>query len=52
MRDKKYCKIVEDILPTYIENLTSEETSEFIEEHIENCEECKKILQNMREMLY
>ena len=30
------CKIVQDLLPTYIENLTSEETTKFI---IQKCQE-------------
>ena len=29
--NKKDCKIVQDLLPNYIENLTKEETSKYIE---------------------
>lgn len=43
------CKIVQDLLPTYIENLTSEETTKFIEEHLSNCDNCKKVYDNMKE---
>ena len=32
------CKIVTDLLPNYIENLTSEDTNKFIEEHLNSCE--------------
>lgn len=39
------CKIVQDLLPNYIEKLTNEITNEFIEEHIETCGECKKAIQ-------
>lgn len=45
------CKIVQDLLPTYIENLTSDETTAFIEEHLNSCENCKKIYDNMKEDL-
>ena len=45
----KDCKIIQDLLPNYIENLTSEETNKFIESHVEGCKECKEILENMRE---
>ena len=46
--NKNDCKIVQDLLPNYIENLTSEETNSYIKEHLEKCEECKKIYENMR----
>lgn len=42
------CKIVQDLLPNYIEDLTKNETNEFIEKHIEKCEECEQILKNMK----
>ena len=47
----KDCKIVQDLLPNYIEKLTNEETNIFIEEHLNNCEECKEKLKNMQEEL-
>lgn len=45
------CKIVQDLLPNYIENLTSEETNKFIEEHLKTCEDCKKVYNNMKKDL-
>ena len=44
----KDCKIVQDLLPNYIENLTSEETNLFIEKHLNECEDCKKIYETMK----
>lgn len=41
------CKIVQDLLPLYAENLCSPETTQFIEEHIKECEECKKYAEEM-----
>ena len=41
------CKIVQDLLPNYIENLTSKETNNYIEEHLKNCKECKEIYESM-----
>ena len=49
MKRKKNCKIVQDLLPNYIEKLTSKETNQFIEEHLSNCNDCKEILENMKE---
>ena len=36
MKSNNECKIVEDLLPNYIDNLTSETTNEFIEAHIKS----------------
>lgn len=41
------CKIVNDLLPMYIDNLTSEDTNKFIEEHLKSCKECKEVFNNM-----
>ena len=51
MKEKRDCKIVQDLLPNYIEKLTNEETNAFIEEHLNNCDDCKKILKNMQKDL-
>ena len=48
MKEKKNCKIVQDLLPNYIEKLTNDETNIFIEEHLKECEECRNILENMK----
>ena len=48
MKNQKQCKIVQDLLPTYIEDLTSEETNQYIEEHIKNCNDCEQALLDMK----
>ena len=48
MKEKKDCKIVQDLLPNYIENLTNEETNKFIDEHLKECNECQKIFEIMK----
>ena len=48
MNEKKDCKIVQDLLPNYIDKLTSKETNTYIEEHVNGCKECKKILDAMQ----
>ena len=47
---KKECSIIRDILPLYTENMVSDETREFIEEHITVCDECKKEMEKMRKI--
>ncbi len=46
--NEKECKLVQDLLPNYIEKLTSEESEKIIGEHLKECLECKKILENMQ----
>lgn len=36
-----------DLLPLYIDQMTSEETNKVIEEHLASCEECQKIYHEM-----
>ena len=43
------CDIIKDLLPLYAEGLVSEKSRRAIEEHLEGCEECKKIYREMRE---
>lgn len=47
-KDKKECKIVQDLLPSYIDNLTTKETNDYINEHLEKCKECVTILEKMK----
>ena len=39
MINKRECKIVQDLLPNYIDKLTADDTNEFIENHLKECEE-------------
>ena len=48
MENKENCKIVKDLLPSYIDGLTSEDTQKYIETHLEECNECKESLENMK----
>ena len=34
----KECNLVKDLLPNYIDKVTSNETNVFIEEHLKNCD--------------
>lgn len=47
MEKKKECRIIEDLLPNYIEGLTNEVTNEFIAEHLNECASCQKEKQEM-----
>jgi len=43
--------VFRDLIPGYIENLTSEETNKQIEKHMEQCEDCRQYVKEMQEDL-
>lgn len=45
---KNECKIVKDLFPSYVDNLTSIETNEFVESHLKTCNNCNKILETLK----
>ena len=45
---KNECNIVRDILPLYVEDMVSADTSAFVEEHLEKCAECRAELEDMK----
>ncbi len=48
MDKRDFCNIIEDLLPLYAEGLVSDKTKIQIEKHIDNCDKCKKTLENIR----
>lgn len=45
---KNNCNIIRDILPLYIENMISDDTRAFVDEHIAECAECREELKQMQ----
>lgn len=41
------CEIIRDLLPLYADGLTSEESNQLIEEHIQSCAECAALAKSM-----
>ncbi len=48
MCDKLKCEVVRDLLPNYIEGLTSAETNDAVFRHMEECNECKKLYEKLK----
>ena len=48
MKNKLPCEIIRDLLPSYVDGLTSEVTNEAICEHIQSCDACKETLHRMQ----
>ncbi len=42
------CNIVKDLIPLYIDGCCSEESEKVVEEHINDCDDCKKLLEDMK----
>lgn len=49
MEENKLHVLVNDLLPDYIDGLTSPETNKIIEEHLAQCSSCQKTLERMKE---
>ena len=46
---KNDCKIIKDLLPLYAEDMVSEETAQYIDEHLKDCEECRTELESLKD---
>lgn len=48
MVQNKNCDLVRDLLPSYIYKLTSVESNKLIEKHLSECNDCKRVFENMK----
>lgn len=46
---KQECEIIKDLFPNYIENLVSDETKKYVQNHIAKCPNCREILEEIKE---
>ena len=49
MKHKLDCRIIQDLLPSYVDGLTSNYTNQEIEAHLKDCPECSRVLARMSE---
>lgn len=47
MKDKLSCEIIQDLLPSYIDRLTSDYTRDCINDHLNECSKCQKLYNQM-----
>lgn len=45
---KVSCDIIKDLLPSYMEEICSEDTKAFVNCHLKECEDCQTLIQNMQ----
>ena len=41
------CHIIQDLLPLYVDDVLSEESKKFVEEHLKECEYCREMFNQM-----
>ncbi len=49
--NKLDCNIVRDLLPSYVEKLTSEQSNEAVTEHIKECSSCSQYLDELKQSI-
>ena len=49
---KLNCKVIEDLLPLYLDEVCSEESRKLVEEHLSECEVCRKLVESITEIKY
>ena len=42
------CNVIQDIMPLYVDEIVSEDTKKLVEEHLKECEDCRKEMEKMR----
>lgn len=47
----KNCEIIQDLLPLYVDDVLSEESKKFVDEHLRECEQCQEMLKQMNNEL-
>lgn len=45
----KECGIIRDLMPLYIDKISSNESNELINSHVQHCVQCKRILETMED---
>lgn len=43
------CEVIKDLLPSYVDGLTSLQSNQLIEEHLDTCKDCREFLAQMQE---
>ena len=43
------CDVIQDLMPSYVDGILSADSQALVKEHMEACEECRKMLEIMKE---
>ena len=39
------CDVIQDLMPSYVDGILSEDSQALVKEHMEACKECRKMLE-------
>lgn len=42
------CDVIQDLMPSYVDGILSEDSQALVKEHMEACKECRKMLEIMK----
>ena len=42
------CEIIRDLIPLCVDDVASKSSVDLVNEHISTCEECRKVMENMK----
>ena len=45
------CDVIQDLMPSYVDGILSEDSQALVKEHMEACKECRKMLEIMKEFV-
>lgn len=45
------CEVIQDLLPSYIDRLTSDSSNQLVERHLNECDACKVLYNDMKQEL-
>lgn len=45
---KMKCSVIQDLLPSYVDNICSKDSKELVQEHVAECMQCKEKLEQMK----
>ncbi|MGE7924286.1 anti-sigma factor family protein [Viridibacillus arvi] len=45
------CNIIKDLLPSYIDEICSEDTAKLVEDHVQHCDECRQTLKRLQQQM-
>lgn len=44
------CNVIEDLIPLYVEDMLSEDSRQLVEDHLDECEDCREYLKELKGM--
>lgn len=47
-KDKITCNVIKDLLPSYVDNICSEDSRKLVEEHVQDCDGCQELLNMLK----